>query len=176
MENRRELFAQLKIFFGVIALLGAMIVLLKIDVVKRTQSARAARADIASALGASDATAILKRDAAAALPFIPVVENLLPAQDKLVVFANDVKNIAAQYKVSADVRFKNETESGNAALRSTTVSIDIQGNLLSVMDFINALKHSKYFLKTNSVDILRASDNNVRASLSGTVFSIVNQK
>jgi len=172
MENRKILLYQLKALFVMLVLFSVTIVLLRMDISNRVQNIRNIRADISLALGASDATALLKSDAALASPFVSIVENLLPAQNELVVFANDVKGIASQYKVSADVRFRGESAKAGDSLLMTSVAIDAQGEFSQIMSFINALNHSKYFLKITSADIIRASGENVRVNLSGAVFSI----
>lgn len=172
MENRKIFAHQLIVVFVMLALFSATIVLLRMDISRRTQNIGNIRTDISLALGASDATSLLKSDAALASPFVPVVKNLLPTQDNLVVFADDVKNIAAQYEVSSEVRFVGEPSEAGDSLLATSIAIDAQGEFSQIMNFIDALNHSKYFLKITSADIIRGSGEDVRANFSGTVFSI----
>lgn len=136
-----------------------------VDKIKQAQTSLYSKTEMAGSL------ALLRQDSEKVKYYSAELENILPDRDQLLIdFSNDLNIIAKQNQIDFNLILGQEILKTSAELGGIDFTVISQGSFDNFLNFLEALKKNKYFIKFKSIDINR-QDKIFKTSLSGQVFS-----
>ncbi len=174
MNFRKRLIIATAVTLGLILVLGAAVFFLGADIQKRAEKISLTRADLSFRTKAIESLAELRSDFDKSKSYEAELKNMVPTRDQLVSFSRDFNVIANQNKINLNLSFQGggRTASETATLQKTGFSITTQGSFDDLLNFLKAAVKSRYFIKTNSLDLTAQGENNFNIAINGQVFSL----
>lgn len=174
MNFRKRLMIAIALTLGLILVLGATIFFLGTDIQKRAEKISLMRADLSFRTKAIESLAELRSDFDKSKPYEMQLKNMLPTRDQLVNFSRDFNVIANQNKINLNLSFQGggQAASETATLQKTDFLITTQGSFSNLLNFLKATGKSRYFIKTNSLDLTAQGGDNFNITINGHVFSL----
>lgn len=174
MDFKKRLAILLIISLAVIAVLTTAIIFMGLDIKSRAQEVSRLRADFNFRARAIESIAELRSDYEKSKPYAGEIKNILPTQDQLVNFSRDMNLIANQNKINLSLSLKGggQLKTETPALQKNDFSATAQGTLNSLINFLRAVKTSRYFIQMNSLDISKQGENTFSILINGQVFAL----
>ena len=151
----------------------AALSLLSADIGARAQAILIYRSSLADRNTNLDTFAQLQKDAPAAAGYQAAIGQLLPSQDDLINFPQDVTTAAKSFNVNTSVSFQGEpapaTASSPGYVGFSLRASGTNANLLAFLKYIES-QSTQFLLTVDSVD-LAVSDPSSQLSVAGRVFS-----
>ena len=161
----------IKIAFWLILFLAMAggLVYLRLDIIDKVNSAENIRKEMNSYSRVAEELNLLRSDIDKIKPYLFELNNAVQTKDQLVNFNKDIKIIANQNQVSVVSNFSDEKESVKSGLKEIGVSVNANGGLENLINFLKALEKSNYSVKLNTLDFSQ-SDKEYKAVFNGEVF------
>ena len=151
-----------------LAMAGGL-VYLRLDIIDKVNSAENIRKEMNSYSRVAEELNLLRSDIDKIKPYLFELNNAVQTKDQLVNFNKDIKIIANQNQVSVVSNFSDEKESVKSGLKEIGVSVNANGGLENLINFLKALEKSNYSVKLNTLDFSQ-SDKEYKAVFNGEVF------
>lgn len=174
MDFKKRLAIPLTVALAMIAVLVTAIIFLGLDIESRAQKVGLLRADLNFRTRAIESIAELRSDYEKSKPYAEEMKNILPTQDQLLNFSRDINLIANQNRVNLSLSLKGggQPKTETFTLQKNDFSATAQGALNNLINFLKAVKTSRYFTKMNSLDISRQGEDTFGILINGQVFSL----
>lgn len=153
-------------------LLAGLLAYLYFDIVDRSRNIINVKGDLRSRLIAINSLSLIRQEYETVKSYLPQVDKLLPSQDDLLNFPNDVGALAKNHGAEAAISFRSNPSPGTSSstLQPTNFFLTAQGPLDGIFATLNDLNAGRYIVKFVSFDFIRQGDG-FRATLNGRVFS-----
>jgi len=151
-----------------LAMAGGL-VYLRLDIIDKVNSAENIKKEMNSYSRIAEESNLLRSDIDKIKPYLFELNNAVQTKDQLVNFNKDIKIIANQNQVSVVSNFSDEKESVKSGLKEIGVSVNANGGLENLINFLKALEKSNYSVKLNTLDFSQ-SDKEYKAVFNGEVF------
>ena len=102
-------------------------------------------------------------------PYVFGIENLLPTKDQLINFSKELDIAAGQNKISITSSFSGEDAKPSGDLKSLGLTASAEGELNSLIAFLNSVENSQYVVKLENVDISER-DKKFKMLFNGKIF------
>lgn len=101
---------------------------------------------------------------------ISILNNLIPQQDQLIDLRRDFQFLGGGDNLDINFAFTGERTTDSPRLGAIGISLDVQGEMRNVLDFMKKLEHFHYLISIDSVTIDKKDSGGVTALLRGGVF------
>ncbi len=167
---KKRFFTSLAIGLGGFIVLVVVTLLVGQNISLRGKHIQADRQEIEARVLAIESFTELKENFKNARSYFSVLENILPEQDQLFSFPNELKSFAEQYQLKLDLNFQTQIASTDTEPGYVTFGLTAKGSLDNILKFLKSLKTYRYFLKLNRVDLTHSQDS-YSLIADGQVFS-----
>lgn len=174
MNFKKRLVILLSISLLVITALVAAIIFMGLDIGSRAKKLGFLRADLNFRTRAIESITDLRSDYEKSKPYAGEIKNILPTQDQLVNFSRDMNLIANQNQVDLNLSLKGggQLKTEAPTLQKNDFGATAQGPLNNLINFLKAIKISRYFTTMNSLDLSGRGEGTFSIIINGQVFSL----
>lgn len=170
-EFKKKIIIQAAATFGAIGLIAGLIFYVSDNIGKLENKISLERADASFRSRALSNLNELKRDESKAAQYINPLKNALPSKVGLFIFQDEVKRMARDRGLAAELKFLSEEEGGAVASKAK-FSLEVNGDYQMIKQFIKDLEASRYFTSFEQFEI--SSQGGIASAyqmkISGSVF------
>jgi hypothetical protein len=154
---------------GIVAL-GSTAIILGYQIHQRANAIANQRLTAAVKTAQLEILSKLTTQFAAAEPYLPKLQNILPRRDEMIGFDRNLIALAKERKVGFGFSFGGETPSSAGSAGWISFTITLQGSLDDITGYLDALNKLPYFIEFPGVDMgIRGGQYSTQ--LSGRVFT-----
>lgn len=173
MGFRRRLTIEILIYALIITALSVLLYFLAGTITTKTNEIASLRGQLDFWAKSTESLAGLKQDAAQASTYLPLLQSDIPSKDQLINFLPDLDVLAKENKVNLNHSLGSQQPDANYnRLTVTSFSLAAQGTLLNIINFVKAIKTSRYPIQFNAADLVRDSQGSFTMTIGGQVFSL----
>jgi Tfp pilus assembly protein PilO len=167
---KKQLFVQLGIAFGIMALLIAVNQFMANTLARTAVKIQNQKNDLNFRTRVTDSLAALKSDFEKARPLFAILNSVLPQKDELINLGKDLGALAKQNNIDMGFTFGGEsppTDETPGFIRFTITGDTTYSNFLK---FLKDIEKMRIFVKFNSLDMTRKGNNSFNFIAGGQVF------
>ncbi|MDP3881127.1 MAG: hypothetical protein Q8Q32_03045 [bacterium] len=158
---------------GVILAITLFVVLLNIDISKRTDKIEAIR-ERSETFGVSVAEfEELKSEKTLAQKALEFADNALPDRDQLATFPREMEKLAGEYDLGLGFAFGNETIATEGSVGSIVYDLTASGKFDDLIAFLKEFEAHPYYMSMSSFNIAKSVNND--PSVSSNIFVLKTQ-
>jgi hypothetical protein len=115
----------------------------------------------------------LMKDYQTVEPYLTSVQVLLPSQNEIINFSKDISDLAQTFNIELGFAFeKNEVKKISEGISAVGFSMSLKGDFSKAVEFIIALKDSRYFVDLTAFDFTGGSSDNIAKGVK-TISAVV---
>lgn len=168
---KKRLFINLGILVGGILILSIVIILLNSDTkncekkIVQYKHELALRNKTIEFLGESDFN-FKKIDEA-----IVILDDIIPAKDTLISFPKELENIGRKHVVDVGFKFISEIEAEEGKPGHIQFGMNLAGEFLDLVSFLEELEDHKYAIALNSIDVKKLDSGRFSLLTGGLIYT-----
>ncbi len=155
-------------FLGVIILVG-LLFFLKTNMENSVLSISQKHNILTTRYNSLRSLASLRSEFEKAKPYFSLLENILPPRDQLLVFSNELENLAKKSGLEFGFTFGEEKSASGKEPGYISFRLTLAGSYEGFASFLKSVESSRYFVNFSNVDIAKKGDG-FSAILNGKVF------
>jgi Tfp pilus assembly protein PilO len=153
---KKRLLIQIGIALGIIILFAVFIIILNIDINKREAQIIDFKQKLALRTQSIELLSNSNNSLSSIEPLMQNLSTILPSQDQLIAFPEELSKLAKSYGVSIGFNWK---KGGVASTKSTpgTILFDLSvgGEFDDIIGFLRTLESHRYFIEIGSIEMVR---------------------
>lgn len=170
-EFHKKLIINIAIALGLIVIVFIILIFLGRDISARITKIENFQRELKFRTNSLESLAVLKQEAEKAIPYFNTLQTILPTQDELINFRQNLNKLAGVNNVDLRFSFRNEMPITAQEPAATTFSFTLSSSYYNFLNFLQALENSQYFIELESIDLTRENKTKKFSGLiSGKVF------
>lgn len=155
--------------FSSVAVLAGALAFVSFDISRRVGEVKELQEKLSVHSQTNEILADIRSDLNRFQPYLPALENALASKNQLINLPRELNSMAIQNSVNVSARFVDEGSDSSTGLSWLGLSMAGEGKFDNLIEFLQTLENSRYFVKLSKLDFNRDKDG-FKTTFSGQAF------